>query len=85
MINSPNIYGDTVFGASYRFVVTDLNDYKFVVVGAQLYQTSYNALLMPYCYLGVGRSNNYVESFNAAFSIAGERSIRIWTPIIPNS
>lgn len=85
MINSQNVYGDTVFGATYRFVVTDLNDQKFVVVGSQLYQTAYSALLMPYVYLGVGRSNNYVESFNAAFSINGERSIRVWTPIIPNS
>ena len=33
MVNTPNLYGDTVFGATYRFVVTDLNDYKFVVVG----------------------------------------------------
>ena len=40
---------------------------------------------MPYCYLGVGRSNNYVENFNAAISIKGERMIRMWTPIIPNS
>ena len=40
---------------------------------------------MPYSYLGVGRSNNYVESFTAAYSVAGERSIRVWTPIIPNS
>jgi integrin alpha FG-GAP repeat containing protein 1 len=33
----------------------------------------------------VGRSNNYVESFTAAFSLGGTRSIRVWTPIIPNS
>jgi integrin alpha FG-GAP repeat containing protein 1 len=74
-----------VIGASYRFVVTDLEDKKFVVIGSQLSSTSYNSLQMPYCYLGVGRSNNYVESFHAAMSIKGERSIRIWTPIIPNS
>ena len=40
---------------------------------------------MPYSYIGVGRSNNYIESFTAAYSINGERSIRVWTPIIPNS
>jgi len=40
---------------------------------------------MPYSYVGVGRSNNYVESFTAAYSIGGTRSIRVWTPIIPNS
>jgi integrin alpha FG-GAP repeat containing protein 1 len=40
---------------------------------------------MPYAYVGVGRSNNYVESFTASYSIDGSRSIRVWTPIIPNS
>ena len=43
------------------------------------------ALQIPYAYIGVGRSNNYVESFTAAYSIGGTRSIRVWTPIIPNS
>jgi len=78
-------YGDALSGASYRLVVTDLYDNKFVVHSSQLTQSSYLALQMPYSYLGVGRSNNYVETFTAAFSIGGTRSIRVWTPIIPNS
>ena len=40
---------------------------------------------MQYSYMGVGRSNNYVENFNAAISMNAKRSIRQWTPIIPNS
>lgn len=32
--NSENIYGDTALGASFRFVVTDLDDEKYVVVGS---------------------------------------------------
>jgi len=78
-------YGDALSGASYRLVVTDLYDNKFVVHSSQLTQSAYLALQMPYSYLGVGRSNNYVETFTAAFSIGGTRSIRVWTPIIPNS
>jgi integrin alpha FG-GAP repeat containing protein 1 len=85
MVNTQGMYGDSSIGSSYRLVVTDLNDNKFVVIGSQLYQSAYNSLQMPYCYLGVGRSNNYVETFTAAFSISGQRSIRVWTPIIPNS
>ena len=85
MLNTVSDYGDPSPGASYRLIVTDLNDVKFVLVGAQLTQSSYLSLQMPYVYLGVGRSNNYVESFTAAFSINGQRSIRQWTPIIPNS
>lgn len=32
---SKNMYGDTGVGVSYRFVVTDLEDYKYVFVGTQ--------------------------------------------------
>lgn len=85
MVNTQGMYGDSSIGSSYRLIVTDLNDNKFVVISTQMPQTSYNSLSLPYCYLGVGRSNNYVETFTAAFSIAGQRSIRVWTPIIPNS
>ncbi|CDW88409.1 UNKNOWN [Stylonychia lemnae] len=85
MVNTVNAYGNALSGPSYRLIVTDLNDEKFVVIGSQLTQSAYNSIQMPYCYLGVGRSNNYVESFTAAYSIEGERSIRVWTPIIPNS
>jgi hypothetical protein len=30
-----NMYGDTGIGVSYRFVVTDLDDLKYVFVGTQ--------------------------------------------------
>jgi integrin alpha FG-GAP repeat containing protein 1 len=85
MINTPSKYGDAAVGSSYRLVVTDLDDNKFVVIGSQLAQQTYNSLQMPYCYIGVGRSNNYVESFTAATSLAATSSVRVWTPIIPNS
>ena len=77
--------GEAVTGASYRLVVTDLYDNKFVVHSSQQTQSAYLALEMPYSYLGVGRSNNYVETFTAALSIGVARSVRVWTPIIPNS
>jgi len=35
--------------------------------------------------MGIGRSNNYIESFYASISINGKRAVRMWTPIIPNS
>lgn len=40
---------------------------------------------MPYAYIGIGTSNNYVEEFTAAIGFNNERAIRAWTPIIPNS
>lgn len=41
--------------------------------------------MLPYSFLGIGRSNNYVESFHAATSYRGKLVSRVWTPIIPNS
>jgi integrin alpha FG-GAP repeat containing protein 1 len=38
MINTPSKYGDAAVGSSYRLIVTDLNDNKFVVIGSQLAQ-----------------------------------------------
>lgn len=38
--NSVGIYGDATSGASYRLIVTDLNDQKFVVIATQLSQSS---------------------------------------------
>lgn len=35
--NSDTTYGDNTVGATYRFVITDLEDKKFVVVGSQNY------------------------------------------------
>ena len=32
-------------------------------------QTSYNSLLLPYTYMGLGRSNNFLESFNVGYSM----------------
>ena len=43
------------------------------------------SLQLPFAFIGVGRSNNYVESFYAASGIDGKRTEKMWTPIIPNS
>jgi len=69
MVNSLTSYGAANIGTSYRFVATDLNDNKLVVLGTQLTQSSYNVLPLSYAYIGVGRSNNYVETFTAGTSI----------------
>ena len=72
-------------GASLRFVTTNIDDKKIVRAGWQLAQSSYNSLLPPYVHIGVGKSINYIESLNAATTIAGEVKNCIRTPIIPNS
>ena len=82
---SQNIYNDYTIGASYRFVITDMEDNRLVTVGSQRFQSGYMSLQLPFAFLGIGRSNNYVETFYAATSIDGKRAEHMWTPIIPNS
>lgn len=79
-------YGAVTSGATFRYIVTTLDDVKMVRVATQLPQTSYNNLELPYVYQGLGRSNNYIESFNVAYSMNNKLDqIKIFTPIIPNS
>jgi len=40
---------------------------------------------MPFALIGIGRSNNFIESFTVSHNINGTRSMRVWTPIIPKS
>ena len=78
--------GAVTSGATFRFAVTTLDDKKQIRVGTQLAQTSYNSLSLPYVYLGLGRSNNFIESFNVAYSINNKLDqVKVFTPIIPNS
>lgn len=85
LAKSFNVYNDYSIGTSYRFVATDMNDTKMVSVGSQRFQSSYMSLQLPYAFLGVGRSNNYVENFYVVMGINGKRAEHFWTPIIPNS
>lgn len=80
------MFGANIAGATFRYIVTTLEDQKYVRVATQAPQTSYNSLELPYSHNGIGRSNNYLESFNVAYSHhSGQNQVRVFTPIIPNS
>ena len=89
--SSENTFGDNVIGASFRFVFTKVSDEKQVIAGSQLVQSQYQAFLSPFVHFGLGRSNNYIESFNSAYSFlpnlneTQQAPILMKTPIIPNS
>lgn len=79
------IYGDLVSGATLRFVASTLDYKKYVRVGAQQTQMSYNSFMMPYIYLGVGKTSNYFESMTVGVTINGENKMYTNTPIVPKS
>jgi integrin alpha FG-GAP repeat containing protein 1 len=74
-------------GANYRYIVTNLDGSRRMDVSFQGIQTSDNYLNLPYAFIGIGRSNNYIENFHV-ISITfykGQYNYKIFTPVIPNS
>ena len=79
-------YGATISGPTFRYMVTNVQDQKIIRVASQNPSSSYKLLSMPYVFDGIGRSNNYIESFNAAYTTFDNgNQVRVFTPIIPNS
>lgn len=52
-------------------------------LGSQLPQTGYQALYTPYAFLGLGRTNNYIESLTVGST--SPRSATTLEGVIPNS
>jgi hypothetical protein len=61
--------------------INSVKDGFRVTYQSQMIQTSYDALHMPYTFNGLGRANNYVETF----TIGRNGLSKCWSPIIPNS
>lgn len=72
--------GAQVAGISFYWSNSVANTQK-VAYCSQISQTAYNAFPMPYVLIGLGRANNYVETFTVGR--LGDSSS--WSPIIPNS
>ena len=66
-------------------MASDLDYNKLARAGSQQNQMSYNSLMMPYIYLGVGQTSNYFESMTVGMAIKGETKVFTNTPIIPKS
>lgn len=72
--------GAQLTGVSFYWL-NSIGSNQKVAYQAQIIQTAYDALAMPYAVSGLGRANNYVESF----TIGRNGISRSWSPIIPNS
>ena len=79
------LVANSVSSASYRCVITQLNDKKIVVAGGASGQGAYHGLQTPFTFIGMGRSNNFIEEFSVAVFSEGKRSLRTWTPVIPKT
>ena len=77
--------GTAVPNASFRCVLTDVNDQKFIAVSGSPGQTAYHSLQSPYSHFGIGRSNNFIETLTVGINVMGKRVLRHWSPIIPRT
>eukprot|EP00744_Colponema_vietnamica_P011702 GILI01016452.1.p1 GENE.GILI01016452.1~~GILI01016452.1.p1 ORF type:complete len:661 (+),score=176.08 GILI01016452.1:102-2084(+) len=82
---SPVPYSVNTPGVSFKYTIADLNGNKKVVAGAQLTQSAYLPLQLPYAFWGLGRTNDYVEEFFMGLTLAQGTHWRLWVCIIPNS
>jgi hypothetical protein len=72
--------GSQIVGASFYWVNSVGESFR-TTYQPQIIQTAYSALQTPFSYCGLGRANNYVESF----TLGTFGQFNSWSPIIPNS
>jgi integrin alpha FG-GAP repeat containing protein 1 len=82
-----DIFYSNEIGVNYRYISTNLNGSRRMDVNYQMIQLGTNYLNLPYSYIGIGRSNNYIENFHVISNsfAKGYSNYKIFTPIIPNS
>lgn len=84
---SKGVYFTNCFGTTYRYINTNLDGSRRMDTSVQMPQTTNLQLNLPYSFVGIGRSNNYVENFAIITSTRHKNNdnYKIYTPIIPNS
>ncbi|KAH9918403.1 integrin alpha N-terminal domain-containing protein [Epithele typhae] len=71
-------YGVSYSGASYKYTVLDTTGRRSAAQVGQMPQAAYQALLTPYVYFGLGRTNNYIENL---FGVIPNSKVVIIPPI----
>jgi integrin alpha FG-GAP repeat containing protein 1 len=84
---SKNIFYSNELGVNYRYITTNLDGSRRMDVSYQGVQNGNSYMSLPYAYIGIGRSNNYIENFNviSVYFTEGQDTNKVFTPIIPNS
>ena len=76
------------FGSTQRFITTNLDGTRRMDLSIQNVQNSImGCLSLNYAYLGIGRSNNYIENFQIISGTLNSNNdnYKTYTPVIPNS
>jgi len=82
--NSSDFFAGMYYGSTFECEVTDINGTNILRKGIQLTKGGYTPLQLPYAFLGLGKTNNYIENFVYGYPISNTNTHK-WSPIIPNS
>ena len=88
LVSKTNCFFCTELGSSQRFITTNIDGARRMDLSLQSPQISSPGILaMTFAYLGIGRSNNYIENFHIISGNAYNRkdNDKTYTPVIPNS
>ncbi|THG98045.1 hypothetical protein EW026_g4082 [Hermanssonia centrifuga] len=78
-------FGVSYSGATYKYTVLDTSGRRSAAAVGQLPQTSYQSLLTPYSYFGLGRTNNYIENLFVGSTKHTDEHYIDMEGVIPNS
>ncbi|TFL07853.1 hypothetical protein BDV98DRAFT_39823 [Pterulicium gracile] len=78
-------FGVSYSGASYKYTVLDTSGRRAAAQVGQLSQTTYHSLLTPYCFFGLGRTNNYIENLFVGTTLHSDEHFVDLEGVIPNS
>ena len=88
LISQKDCFYCTEYGSSQRFITTNINGDRRMDLSLQSVQISSPGILsLTFAYLGIGRSNNYIENFHiiSGNSFNRDDNDKTYTPVIPNS
>ncbi|CAK9786351.1 hypothetical protein CC85DRAFT_284969 [Cutaneotrichosporon oleaginosum] len=78
--------GCSISGATFKFTSFDTRGNRHAQKVAQLPQTCYHSLLSPHTFMGLGRTNNYIENLKVGTSLkSDEDRVTSLDGVIPNS
>eukprot|EP00004_Rigifila_ramosa_P020139 TRINITY_DN5209_c0_g1_i1.p1 TRINITY_DN5209_c0_g1~~TRINITY_DN5209_c0_g1_i1.p1 ORF type:complete len:599 (+),score=58.43 TRINITY_DN5209_c0_g1_i1:107-1903(+) len=79
-------YGGSYPGATVTFGVTEVSGRTHTRHEAQLTQSAFSPLQLPYILCGLGRTNSYIETLQTGIARSdADTATHTWTTIIPNS
>ncbi|EAN31391.2 T-cell immunomodulatory-like protein [Theileria parva strain Muguga] len=74
----------TGVGLTYKLTVIDIHGIKFAKTATLRPQTAYSPLYTPFTFIGLGKTNNYVEEFYLGASSSDKNCFHMWISIIPS-